>query len=500
MEIVFKNNNVGSTKVSIVLLDWSCRESFHILDYLARQTVPRDQYEVIWIEYYERRVAQIDQALGRSRLSGKPPVVDQWVIMGTPADVYYHKHLMYNLGLVLSRGKIVTICDSDAMVSDTFVETIIRSFEEEPNLVLHLDQVRNNDKRFYPFNYPTVEEVIGEGAINWHDGKTTGLWDTEDILHTRNYGACLAARREDLIGIGGADEHIDYLGHICGPYDMTFRLINFGRKELWHPTEFLYHVWHPGQAGDNNYLGPHDGRHMSTTALEARRTGRVFPLVENPAVQALKLQGAPADSADLFPLIVSDEKLKSWSVENLEKRDPTEETKRDRQVPSTELAWPKRAASAVLLSKTFVKMLARQSYIKITKFSRRAKTLGDFWHKILRTYDFVESVCQYNLYAIRQSRKVLHELTQREINEVSVYGVGDIAEVIYDLSFEQPMKIAAIYDDRKSKRFFRVKVLPVEQCASGSEKVIIGTLIGINDKVTRLKRLGVSPERIIVLQ
>ena len=36
MEIIFKNS-VQSPKVSIVLLDWSCRESFHILNYLANQ-------------------------------------------------------------------------------------------------------------------------------------------------------------------------------------------------------------------------------------------------------------------------------------------------------------------------------------------------------------------------------------------------------------------------------------------------------------------------------
>jgi hypothetical protein len=77
----------------------------------------------------------------------------------------------------------------------------------------------------------------------------------EDIIHSRNYGACFCARRDLLIQIGGADEHIDFIGHICGPYDLTFRLINIGCKEIWHETEFLYHTWHPGQAGENNYLG-----------------------------------------------------------------------------------------------------------------------------------------------------------------------------------------------------------------------------------------------------
>ena len=42
--------------------------------------------------------------------------------------------------------------------------------------------------------------------------------------------------------------------------------------------------WHPGQLGDRNYFGPHDGYHMSSTALAARQSGRVLPLMENPAI------------------------------------------------------------------------------------------------------------------------------------------------------------------------------------------------------------------------
>src|SRR5690242_4241019 len=41
-------------KVSIILLDWSCRESFHAFEWLERQDVPRDQYEVIWVELHDR--------------------------------------------------------------------------------------------------------------------------------------------------------------------------------------------------------------------------------------------------------------------------------------------------------------------------------------------------------------------------------------------------------------------------------------------------------------
>jgi hypothetical protein len=129
---------------------------------------------------------------------------------------------------------------------------------------------------------------LGPGVINWRDGKTNGLWDTADPLHTRNYGACFCARRSDLIAIGGADEHLDYLGHVCGPYELTFRLVNKGLREIWHDQVFLYHTWHPGSDGDFNYIGPHDGRHMSATALAVRETRRIMPLVENASIRGLR--------------------------------------------------------------------------------------------------------------------------------------------------------------------------------------------------------------------
>ena len=288
MEILFDRDSSKKPKVSFVLLDWSCRESFHIFHYLNQQNIPRDNYEIIWIEYYNRRSPEIRKGLEDCARQSKPPMLDQWIVMDMPEALYYHKHLMYNIGIVLSKGEIVTICDSDAMVRPTFVETIIKLFEEDPNIALHMDEVRNNDQRFHPFDYPSFDEVEGEGAINFKNGTTTGLIDTEEPLHTLNYGACLCARRDDLIAIGGSDEHLDFLGHVCGPYELTFRLKNFGKREFWHPSELLYHVWHPGQAGHGNYVGPHDGMHMSSTALEVVESGRIQPLLENKSIRALQ--------------------------------------------------------------------------------------------------------------------------------------------------------------------------------------------------------------------
>lgn len=299
MEVVYKRLTGKRPTVSFVLLDWSCRESFHSLDYLAQQNVARDDYEIIWIEYYKTKSDPLNAKIAEYTERAASSPVDLWLVMGMDRSLYYHKHLMYNIGIAQSRGDIVIICDSDAMFPANFVETVISTFEENPRSVVHFDEVRNSRQEFYPFNYPSFEELLGPGVINWRNGKTTGLWDSDDPLHSRNYGACFCARRDDLIEIGGADEHLDYLGHVCGPYELTFRLVNKGLREIWHDRVFIYHTWHPGSDGDFNYIGPSDGRHMSTTALEARESGRVMPLLENAAIRALR-EGKDVDPTALI--------------------------------------------------------------------------------------------------------------------------------------------------------------------------------------------------------
>src|SRR6266571_2761920 len=96
-------------RISLILLDWSCRESFHILDYLERQDVPRDWFEVLWIEYFERAADEIARRIEVASAAGDVPPVDRWIALNMPRAAYYHKHVMYNLGVLASRGDLVMI-------------------------------------------------------------------------------------------------------------------------------------------------------------------------------------------------------------------------------------------------------------------------------------------------------------------------------------------------------------------------------------------------------
>lgn len=312
--LLFKGGS-ASPKVSFVLLDWSSRDSFHSVKYLNEQTASRDSYEILWIEYYSMIPPDIAGMLEKDQARNRHPSLDQWIVLHMPYNIYYHKHFMYNIGLLAARGDIVCFTDSDAIYRPHFVESIIEAFYRQHNIVLHLDQVRNSSPRFYPFNYPSIDEITGEGCGNWLKGKTKGLKNPADPLHTRNYGACMCALREDLISIGGADEHKDFMGHVCGPYDMTFRLINAGKKEVWHQHEFTYHVWHPGTGGFGEYFGPHDGGYVSTTALEAKKTGRIYPLNENIVIRSIRL-GLENEFSDkeMLKYCVQQSKIKEWFV------------------------------------------------------------------------------------------------------------------------------------------------------------------------------------------
>jgi len=300
---ILKRGQNSSPRLSFVLLDWSVRESFHLLHYLSLQSCRRKDFEVIVVEYYSRV---------SSALKPYQTEIDTWILLEMPPSCYYHKHLMYNAGMVLSRGDVVVFCDSDTMLKKTFVGAILAEFEKDPNIVLHLDQFRNVRREYYPFNFPSFEAVLGVGCSNNIGGKTKGILDVSDPLHERNYGACMCAKRKDLIAMGGADEHFDYLGHICGPYEMTFRLVNTGLREVWHDSEFMFHTWHPGQGGENNYLGPHDGRNLSTTAMEALVTGRVRPYVENAAIRMLRSSG-DSNSELLLDNLIAVRNLHTWA-------------------------------------------------------------------------------------------------------------------------------------------------------------------------------------------
>jgi len=270
---VHKSNPYNNElKVSLILLDWSCRERFHALDWLNRQDVPRDQYELIWIELYDRVVPE---AMKKAD-----------VVITCGQKGLYHKHEGYNIGLLSARGAVITICDSDAVFPQNFITSIIESFnlkqsQDPASKVLMHYQWRS--PALYPDGISQIDELQ---QYPWSD-----LWP--------NAGACMSVSRSDAIRFGGFDEHKSFAGYLCGPYDLGWRLINAGIPEMWHDENVaLWHFSHPDPAAsqgqpfsmklwrEKSY--PHIDHH-ALMAVEAFSTGRMLPIKENLAIHQLRM-------------------------------------------------------------------------------------------------------------------------------------------------------------------------------------------------------------------
>ena len=273
--IIHKNAAPPAPRLSIILLDWECRERFTTLDWLLRQDVAKDQYELIWVELYDRVMEEV---------MAKADVVINCNQRGT-----YHKHVGYNAGLLEARGSLVCVCDSDAVFPPDFVSSVFRAFQigATPPVPLVLMHYEWRTSLLYP-----------DGLADTATLKDAARWKWWPLIV--NEGACVTVRREDAIRFGGFDEHPSYIGYLCGPYDLAWRLVNAGWPEVWHDESVaLWHFAHPDPIGTNGQKAslkqllekayPHINGH-ALTAVEAFSTGRFQPLQENPRIWALRMQ------------------------------------------------------------------------------------------------------------------------------------------------------------------------------------------------------------------
>ena len=301
---------------------------------------------------------------------------------------------------------------------------------------------------------------------------------------------------------------------------MTFRLINAGKREIWHDSEWLYHVWHPGQAGDDTYTGPHDGKHMSTTALATRVTGRVMPLVENPVIQAMRSGRHDLTEEDILARGMCPEYFDQWRIEKLDR------VARDydiggRQVrlyeQKGERQWVSYAPACGLLrcrAGTRVRLYLLLYQIAFRKLLRALVTKRRFGKGPpgLRTRVFLQKMfCPFDVVADHSGTGQQHVLRCWQclcrcaalgMDEVCLYGTGEIARVISVLCRSLPVRIKAVCptDGRTTKSLRTWRVIDEAALARDSSPIIIATFDEATKLQGKLLDLDIALERILMLE
>lgn len=153
----------------------------------------------------------------------------------------------------------------------------------------------------------------------------------------------------------------------------------------------------------------------------------------------------------------------------------------------------------LLLCRTFIKTLVCQLYLKLTKFTRRANGPKSFLRKFEAGYAFLKDMSEYDLDTIRRCRRCIKNLTAEKLPAVFVYGEKDIMEILYDLSFETPMKMRILHERHETDKKLGWETVSVEIGVSGREKIIVASRVNTQERTRRLRELGVDNERIILL-
>ena len=484
---VFRRNNPATRpRVSFVLVDASTRESVHTVDYLADQSVPREMYEIIWIEYFTRRHPELQLRLDRAETDGQPSPVDTWLALEMPAETEVHKHLGYNIGLQISQGELVCFCRSDVMLRPGFVRSNLDAFDADPNIVLHHDQITNNSERFYPFRYPEFGDVAGIGCENSLNGKTVGLWDDADPLSARDYNAAMTARREDLLAVGGADMAKDYLARNGGPAELSFRLTNHGCREVWCQTEMVYHTRHPRDGVADSYDGLPSPSYPNT-ALVARSEKRIQPLVSHPVIE----------TGDSLATTIPPVWLGEWRIDQTNKKQQTPSASK----PQSTTPGP---FQTLRLAPMLLGMIGRQFGIKQRKTTlaapypttnigqSSAQKMFDLPREAFRKFKaacrFLPAAMKYNVHLVRLCWRHLIFLKSQQVQEFVLAGDGVAAEVIHKLASIMGLRVRTVVS-----RFDRSD----DELASWNGVVLVAELYESEEYAATLEQRGVSRDRIV---
>ena len=205
--------------ISILMVDGSFRENFHAVDFFCQQSLRREAYELIWVEFYSQVKSELREKI--SKYSNAR-------ILTLNRSGIYHSSYCFNAGINASRGEVIFIPDADVVVEKKFLEQAYKDHKENDKLVTY----------YYRFD-ESQEEHKSEISID-HLKKVCRL------VNPGNYGPCLSVRKNWLIEVNGYEQHpVMCTGFHANGLEMYSRLKNKGLHIRWHPDLKLYHPWHP---------------------------------------------------------------------------------------------------------------------------------------------------------------------------------------------------------------------------------------------------------------
>lgn len=213
---------MNKPKISVITWNGGFRESFHTVDFFKNQTLPSEEYEFIWVEYYDTA----DESLKE-----KIATVDNARIVFLNREEQWHVGQCLNEGIKQSLGELLVIADGDIAVEPEFLEQVWK------------DHLKNEDLVIY---YRRWDELQESHQGSFSRNSIEHLKNVCQLNNPENYGGCVTVRRQVIEQVGGYEEHQIIGGAGAVSKELYIRLRNLGAPIMWHRSEKIYHPWHKG--------------------------------------------------------------------------------------------------------------------------------------------------------------------------------------------------------------------------------------------------------------
>ncbi len=115
--------------ISVVMIDGSFRERYHAVDSFCDQDLPLSEYEVIWVEFYDK-VSPV--------LREKQQQYRNFRIVTLNRTGEYHASFCFNRGIVESRAELLVIPDADVLVERDFLRDVAEAHRKREDLVMNI--------------------------------------------------------------------------------------------------------------------------------------------------------------------------------------------------------------------------------------------------------------------------------------------------------------------------------------------------------------------------
>lgn len=207
-------------KISVIMIDGGFRDNAFSAKYFAEQDFPAEDYEIIWVEYFNKVNLELDKSDTLQKIT-------------LNREDEYHSSFCFNAGIEMAKGELLVIPDADQIAKPDFLKTVWHCHQQYDKLVMYIYRFdETTDNRVKSFDFDELEKKCV-------------------LKNPENYGGCITARRKWFMEVNGYEMHpIMQSGFHANGMDMAVRFKNLGLAIQWHPTLKLFHPYHPMTLSD----------------------------------------------------------------------------------------------------------------------------------------------------------------------------------------------------------------------------------------------------------